>query len=119
VRLSVATAQRRRDYSHAVALDHHPPSFQARFEELSVFCASARFAAVFPGTRLLTAHEARTVHVGRGLRPFMVTEREHPDVYAFDTNTPGPEHAVVVWSVHTVVQQWSDFEVFFRWLCTQ
>lgn len=96
----------------------YPQSFHAGLHELLELTHSVGFARALPSTRLLLdvadVHSARQ-HAGGRLLPFMLTEREQPDVYAFEPDRGDAEPAVVVWCVHTVVHEWKDFPAFMRW----
>jgi hypothetical protein len=97
----------------------YPASFHARVGELAALAATAACQRGFPATKpLLDLEEVRSArkHVGGRLVPFMRSEREHPDIYAFEHGRPGGEPKVVVWCVHTTVHEWSDFARFLAWV---
>jgi hypothetical protein len=63
---------------------------------------------------------ARRLLVPGGLIPFLVDpQRHHDDYYCFDAATPGPEHGVVVFAVHAVVEAWTDLEAWLGWVLSQ
>lgn len=96
----------------------YPASFHVGLEELVALVASPAFQRAFPATTLLLdAEEVRSARkeVGGRLLPFMRSAAEHPDIYAFEQGRPGAEAKVVVWCVHTTVEEWSDFAQFLSW----
>jgi hypothetical protein len=103
-----------------VALDvQYPASFHVGVKELVALAATAGFQRAFPATTLLLdVEEVRGARkdVGGRLLPFMRSAAVHPDVYAFEQNRAGAEAKVVVWCVHTTVQEWSDFAQFLVWV---
>lgn len=100
----------------------YPTSFHLALANFIELCEAASFAASFPKTHLLlTASEvqvARRESESR-LLPFMLSEDNFPDIYAFDLSSQGPEYTVVVWAVHTAVHQWSGFTEFLAWVQEQ
>ena len=97
----------------------YPASFHAGAHALVALSATSGFQRAFPATRLLldveeTRNARRQVH-GR-LVPFMYSEAQHPDIYAFEPGPAGSEPKVVVWCVHTTVYEWPDFSRFMSWV---
>lgn len=60
---------------------------------------------------------ARRDGVPKKLLPFLVdAQRAHRDYYCFDLATPAPEHAVVVFCLHAVVESWPDLAAWRAWV---
>jgi hypothetical protein len=97
----------------------YPASFDAGVDELVALSATSGFQRAFAGTRLLLeAEEVRKarIRVGGHLLPFMLSEGEHPDVYAFEPSLASVEPKVVTWCIHTTVHEWPGFPHFMAWL---
>jgi len=93
-----------------------PPSFRAFADD-----PPAAFRRVFPYGRFV-AHARELGELQQGLLsprlvPFLVDPQPaHRDYYCFDRDSPAPEHAVVVFAVHTTVASWPNFTSWLAWL---
>jgi hypothetical protein len=104
----------------------YPPSFHARFPELlEIAQSNSRFKKIFPNTRLITTlPDIRDTH-RNGLPtryiPFLMQTQQpaHTDYYAFDKKAQAIEKPVCVFAIHTIVEQWDNFEAFLAWLGEQ
>jgi hypothetical protein len=114
--MSTYEALRRVEAALAV---RYPASFDAGVDELGAFAATSGFHRAFAATRLLIeVEDVRKARIGMGgrLLPFMLSEGEHPDVYAFEPSVAGVEPKVVTWCIHTTVHEWPDFPHFMAWV---
>jgi hypothetical protein len=122
-----------------------PPSFRARVVDLVQLCQAPAFRRRWPDMRLLLSaadiaaerqrmdHRAslgvavtplpaeiveQTDPPSQTLIPFLCGDGEQHHTYAFDLQSRGAEHAVVVWSYRDpmIVHDYRDFGAFFQWL---
>ena len=98
----------------------HPDGFRAAAIDLAALMKSASFIEAFAAKHfLLAVPDVRSAAREAGderLLPFMPSDGRFPDIYAFDLNSPPPDHTVIVWRVHARVHQWSGFVEFLRCL---